>query len=51
MMHQEFQGVLHSILKCFLNCVEGLQTLNSNITQVLEDIWSITGPRRLSITH
>jgi hypothetical protein len=28
-----------------------LQTLNSNITQVLEDIWSVNGARRLSITH
>jgi hypothetical protein len=43
MTHQEFQSVLRAILKSFLNCVEGLRTLNGNITQVLEDIRSVTG--------
>jgi hypothetical protein len=41
--HQEFQTVLCSILKNFLNCVEGLRTLNGNIPEVLKDIQSITG--------
>jgi hypothetical protein len=42
MTHQEFQSILRSILKCFLNCVEGLRTFDGNITQVLEDTWSVT---------
>jgi hypothetical protein len=43
--HQEFQTVLCSILKNFLNCVEELRTLNGNIPQVLKDIRSVTGTR------
>lgn len=38
MTHQEFQTLLRSILLGFLNCVEGLQALNKNITVVIEDI-------------
>ncbi len=34
MTHQEFQALLRSILQSFLNCIEGLQTLDDNITQV-----------------
>ncbi|KAH9007430.1 hypothetical protein EDB84DRAFT_1572890 [Lactarius hengduanensis] len=41
-MHQEFQSVLCLILKSFLNCVEGLQALNGNITEVIEGIESTT---------
>ena len=51
MTHQEFHSVLRSILKSFLNCVDGLRTLNGNITQVLEDIRSVMVARRLLITH
>ena len=42
MTYQEFQVVLRSILKSFLNCVEGLRALNGNITQVIEDIRFVT---------
>ena len=45
MTHKEFQTVLRSILKSFLNCVEGLQALNGNMTQVIEDIRSVTDTR------
>ncbi len=45
MTHQEFQNVLRSILKSFLNCVEGLQALNGNITEVIECIRSVTEAR------
>jgi len=34
MTHQEFQALLRSILQSFLNCIEGLQTLDDNITEV-----------------
>ena len=51
MTHQEFQSVFRSILKSFLNCVEGLQALNGNITQVIEDIRSVTETRSTSFTH
>ncbi|KAN0130215.1 Vps54-like domain containing protein, partial [Lactarius tabidus] len=51
MTRQEFQSVLCSILKTFLNCVEGLQTLNSNITQVLEDIRPPASPSELTVIH
>ncbi|KAN0137680.1 Vps54-like domain containing protein [Lactarius tabidus] len=45
------QSVLCSILKTFLNCVEGLRTLNSNITQVLEDIRPPASPSELTVIH
>ncbi|KAN0127950.1 hypothetical protein V8E53_014204 [Lactarius tabidus] len=51
MTRQEFQSVLCSILKTFLNCVEGLRTLNSNITQVLEDIRPPASPSELTVIH
>ena len=38
MTHQEFRALLRSILQAFLKCIEGLQTLNSNITLVIEGI-------------
>ena len=34
MTHQEFYVLLRTILRSFLNCIEGLQTLNDNITEV-----------------
>jgi hypothetical protein len=34
MTHQGFQALLRSILQNFLDCIEGLQTLGDNITQV-----------------
>ncbi len=34
MTHLEFLALLRSILQSFLNCIEGLQTLNDNITEV-----------------
>jgi hypothetical protein len=38
MTHQEFRALLRSILQAFLKCIEGLQTLNGNITLVIEGI-------------
>jgi hypothetical protein len=38
MAHQEFRALLRSILQAFLKCIEGLQTLNSNFTLVIEGI-------------
>ena len=38
MTHQEFQALLRSILQSFLNCIEGLQTLDDNITEVTKGI-------------
>jgi len=34
MTHQEFRALLRTVLQSFLNCIEGLQTLNGNITEV-----------------
>ncbi|KAH8992008.1 hypothetical protein EDB92DRAFT_619350 [Lactarius akahatsu] len=45
MTHQEFQSVLCSVLKSFLNCVEGLQALNGSLTEVIESIRSVTDTR------
>ncbi|KAH9173474.1 hypothetical protein EDB89DRAFT_2068589 [Lactarius sanguifluus] len=38
--NQEFQSVLRSIFKSSLSCVEGLQALDGNITEVIEGIES-----------
>ncbi|KAH9989086.1 Vps54-like protein-domain-containing protein [Russula compacta] len=51
MTHQEFQTLLRSILLCFLNCVEGLQALNKNITVVLEGIRPPALPSELTAIH
>jgi hypothetical protein len=34
MTHQEFRALLRTVLQSFLNCIEGLQTLNDNITEL-----------------
>lgn len=34
MTHPEFRTLLRTVLQSFLNCIEGLQTLNGNITEV-----------------
>ncbi|KAH9159151.1 Vps54-like protein-domain-containing protein [Lactarius sanguifluus] len=47
MTHQELQSVLRSVLKSFLNCVEELQALNGNITEVIESI----RPSELTAIH
>ncbi|KAI9445991.1 Vps54-like protein-domain-containing protein [Lactarius indigo] len=51
MTHQEFQSVLRSILQSFLNCVEGLQALNSNITEVIESTRPPALPSELTAIH
>ncbi|KAH8984052.1 Vps54-like protein-domain-containing protein [Lactarius akahatsu] len=51
MTHQEFQIVLRSILKSFLNCVEGLQALNGIITEVIESIRPPALPSELTAIH
>ncbi|KAH9066196.1 Vps54-like protein-domain-containing protein [Lactarius vividus] len=51
MTHQEFQSVLRSIFKSFLNCVEGLQALHGNITEVIESIRPPALPSELTAIH
>ncbi|KAH9066206.1 Vps54-like protein-domain-containing protein [Lactarius vividus] len=50
MTHQEFH-VLRSILKGFLNCVEGLQALYGNTTKVVESIRPPALPSELAAIH
>jgi hypothetical protein len=38
MTHQEFLVILRLVLKDFLNTIEGLQALNSSITEVIEGL-------------
>ncbi|KAI9509602.1 Vps54-like protein-domain-containing protein, partial [Russula earlei] len=49
--HQEFQVLLRSILLGFLNCISGLQALNSNITTVLGGIRPQVQPSELTAIH
>ncbi|KAI9450725.1 Vps54-like protein-domain-containing protein [Lactarius psammicola] len=51
MTHPEFQSVLRLVLKSFLNCVEGLQALNGNITEVIESIRPPALPSELTAIH
>lgn len=48
MTHQEFRALLRSILQAFLKCIEGLQTLNDNITLVIEGIRPPASPSELT---
>ncbi|KAH9956609.1 Vps54-like protein-domain-containing protein [Russula dissimulans] len=51
MTHQEFRTLLRSILQDFLNCIEGLQILNSNITAVIESAQPSAQPSELTAIH
>ncbi|KAI0253534.1 Vps54-like protein-domain-containing protein [Lactifluus subvellereus] len=51
MTHHEFQATLRPILKEFLNCVEGLQALNSSITEIIEGIQQPALPLELTTIH
>ncbi|KAH9980866.1 Vps54-like protein-domain-containing protein [Lactifluus volemus] len=51
MTHQEFLVILRLVLKDLLNSIEGLQVLNSNITEVIEGLRPPAVPSELTAIH